>query len=58
MKNKDWYRIDEVNLRIYWTTPNGSSWLLTDKLNNTASYVTCTLSVLQDCCFLHYQMCD
>ena len=25
---------------------------------NTAIYVICTLPVLQDCCFLHCQMCD
>ena len=32
--------------------------ILTYEFNNTASYVICILPVLQDFCFLHYQMCD
>ena len=32
--------------------------ILTYDSNNTASYVIHTLPVLQDYCFLHYQVCN
>ena len=32
--------------------------ILTYDFNNTTSSVICILSILQDCCFLHDQMCD
>ena len=32
--------------------------ILTYDFNDTASYVICISSILQNYCFLHYQMCD
>ena len=44
----------------YWAAPNGSFSLeyLTNDLINVTRYITCSLPILQDYCFLHYQMCD